>query len=158
MKTREDRGAGDPLLHVFFKQSVRGIDVFGAALRVHMRADGSVVEVSNSTARVGKLAEAAVSGPDAVAAAIRDVRPELAIAPAVLDGPSGGDRVMRFAPGSLKAAPEARLVVFPISGGGRLAWKVTIVPPGLSQKYDVLVDAASGEILYRRNRVRYIEG
>ncbi len=45
-----------------------------------------------------------------------------------------------------------------MSGGGRLAWKVTIVPPGLSQKYDVLVDAATGEILYRRNRVRYIEG
>ena len=158
VKTQEYRGAGDPLLHVLFKQSVRGIDVFGAALRVHMRADGSVVEVSNSTARVGNLAQAAVSGPDAVAAAIRDVRPELASAPVVLDGPTGADRSMRFAAGSLKAAPEARLVVFPMSGGGRLAWKVTIVPPGLSQKYDVLVDAATGEILYRRNRVRYIEG
>ena len=106
MKTREYRGAGDPLLHVFFKQSVRGIDVFGAALRVHMRADGSVVEVSNSTARVRNLAQAGVSGPDAVAAAIRDVRPELAIAPVVLDGPAGADRLTRFARGPLKSASK----------------------------------------------------
>jgi len=160
VKTREERSARDPLVHVFFKQSYRGIDVFGAALHVHMRADGTIIGVSNSTARVRNLAQLGVSGADALAAAIRDVRPELgtAPAPAVLAGPSGADRLTRFAPGPLKAAPEARLVVFPTVGGGRLAWKVTIAPPGLPQKYDVLVDAATGEILYRRNRVRYIEG
>ena len=40
----------------------------------------------------------------------------------------------------------------------RLAWQVVLEPPGLPQKYEVLVDAVTREVLYRRNRVLYADG
>ena len=146
VKVREYRGKADPLVHVFFKQSVSGIDVFGAALHLHLRSDGTIVDVSNTAARVGVLPQARLSAADAVRAAIEDVRPELSFTPTTARGPTGADRQTTFGRGTLKASPDARLVVFPMPGGARLAWKVTIVPPGLPQKYDVLVDAVSREI------------
>jgi subtilase family serine protease len=158
VKTREYRSAGDPLIHVFFKQSVRGVDVFGAALRVHLGQDGTVVEVSNSTTRTGNVPQPRISSADALRAALADIRPELVAAAGIITGPTGASQLTQFAAGPLKTGPEASLVVFPSAGGARLAWKVTIAPGGLPQKYDVLIDAVSGELLYRRNRVRYIEG
>ncbi len=47
----------------------------------------------------------------------------------------------------------ASLVWFAMDGGLRLAWHVELEPEGLPQFYDVLIDAETGELLLRRNRV-----
>jgi subtilase family serine protease len=50
------------------------------------------------------------------------------------------------------------LVWFPIDGGLRLAWHVIVDPDAPDARYDVLIDAESGELLLRRNRVFSTEG
>ena len=38
------------------------------------------------------------------------------------------------------------------------AWRVLVEPAGFPQAYDMLVDAGTGEVLYRHNRVYYADG
>ena len=49
-------------------------------------------------------------------------------------------------------------VWFPIDGSVRLAWHVEIEPDGTPQFYDVVIDAQNGDLLLRRNRVKYDNG
>jgi Fungalysin metallopeptidase (M36) len=45
-----------------------------------------------------------------------------------------------------------------MDGGARLAWHVEIEPDGAPQFYDMLIDARTGELLLRRNRVLDADG
>ncbi len=158
VKTREYRSHDDPLVHVTFAESAGGVEVLGAMLAIHMTPDGAIVSISNSTVPLGAVPEASLPADTAVQAAIADVRPDLVGVPAILSGPSGADRHTRYAGNGFASAIDVRLVIFPLSGGAHPAWRVTLEPPGLPRKYDVYVDAVTGEVLARHNRVLYIDG
>jgi subtilase family serine protease len=160
VKVREYESHGEKIRHVLFEQQVDGIPVFDGLIGVHVDESGRVVFVSNgaladvrSSARGPRLA-----AEDAIRAAAADVRPELAIEPRLLLGPSGRDRRAMFARGPLKREIDARLVYFPAHPRPRLAWRMVLEPEGFPQAYDILVDAENGQVLYRRNRVHYADG
>ncbi|MGH9576114.1 MAG: PepSY domain-containing protein, partial [Terriglobales bacterium] len=60
----------------------------------------------------------------------------------------------------LRASSSAGLEVryHPLTGGARLAWNVFLEPEGFPQAYETLVDATTGQVLYRRNTYNYAEG
>ena len=68
---------------------------------------------------------------------------------------SGG---ARFARGQFRRDLLASLTWLPVDGALRLAWHVTVEPDSESELYDVLIDATTGEVLLRRNRVHFAEG
>jgi subtilase family serine protease len=128
---RDYASASTGLRHVTFAQSFDGLPVFGAALSLHVADDGTIVRVTSSAARgANRNRGAAVSAAAAVAAAADDVSPGMAR-------------------GGITPAREW----FAIDGGVRLVWHVALEPAPQSQFYDVLIDATSGELLLRRNRV-----
>jgi len=158
-RAHESASAADPLVHVTFRQTAGGLRVFGAAVRVHLTRSGEVVGVATSAAATRGERAAPTLGPEAaVEAATAHVRPELAATRRVIDGPSGPSQRTRFERGPFRSDVEAELVLFPVPDGVRLAWHVVLEPAGIPQKYDVLVDASTGELLYRRNRVLYADG
>ncbi len=157
-KSREYRGRNERVLHLEFDQSIDGIGVFGGRLQLHLSPDGEILRVANTTIAGGDVPQAQISAEDAVRAAIGTTRPELAFGPTALRASSGKDRRTTFGRGPFKSDIDANLVVFPTATGNRLAWSVVLEPPGLPQKYQILVDAVTGELLYRRNLVFYADG
>ena len=66
----------------------------------------------------------------------------------VCSGPSGARRTTDFAGGE-----QARLTLFGAAGGPRLAWRVDYEAT-TREHYDGIVDASTGRLLWRANRVK----
>jgi hypothetical protein len=123
------------LRHITFAQSIDGIPVFDGIVTLHTRDDGAIVRMTSSAGRsAGRQRLAGI--PEARAAAI-----------AAIDIPP-----------PFRQNAVAGQVWFPTDGQLRLAWHVVVEPERPDQLYDVLVDALSGQLLLRRNRVRYADG
>jgi subtilase family serine protease len=145
------------LRHVTFAQALDGLPVFGAVITMHIAQDGTVVRVTSSAARGdGRNRAMAVSADRAAAAAAADVSPGSGFVPNRLANP--GDGRARFARGPFGRDVLASLEWFAMDGGARLAWHVELEPEPGQQFYDMLIDAASGELLLRRNRVLDADG
>jgi subtilase family serine protease len=156
---REYTTARTGLRHVTWTQVVDGIPVFDAVVTVHVGPDGSIHRVTSSAGRTSmRQSAAAIAAEDAVRLAAVHVRPELTLTPARVRGPAGRTRATSFARGPFAQDIEADLTYFPFSGQLRLAWRVALEPEGFPQAYDLLIDAESGQLLYRRNRVVYANG
>ena len=141
---------------VMFAQMVDGVPVFDAVVAVHVAASGDIVRVTSSAGRTeGRRRAAQVSVEQAVVAAAANIRPELPFSPTPVTDASGG---ARFARGQFRRDLLASLTWLPVDGALRLAWHVTVEPDSESELYDVLIDATTGEVLLRRNRVHFAEG
>jgi subtilase family serine protease len=147
------------LRHLIFSQSFDGIPVFDGIVSMHVDTRGNIERISSSAGR-GSARRSGVVTPAGQAAAIAagNIRPDAAFAPAVVEGPAGPRSRSRFAKGRFLKDLTAELTWFPMDGGLRLAWHVEVEPDGVPQVYDVLVDAETGEVLLRRNRVLYTDG
>jgi Fungalysin metallopeptidase (M36)/CARDB/Fungalysin/Thermolysin Propeptide Motif len=146
------------LRHVTFSQSIDGIPVLGAVVTVHIARNGEVVRITSSAARGADRRQNLLIPADVAAAtAAADVSPTTPFVPSRLGG-SGGSNVARFARGFFKSDVTASLVWFAMDGGVRLAWHVEVEPEGPSQYYDLVIDAETGALLLRRNRVLDADG
>lgn len=115
--------------HVWLQQRVDGIEVFGGLLGVTVDRLGRVVWSGGSLwPDVGDPIESRLTSEEAVAA-----------------GATSPDNEVRV---------EPRKVIFPLPGSeGRMAW-FTVVDKGPDAQFETVVDAVTGEILYRRNQVQ----
>ena len=136
-------GGGD--VHLQWEQLYRGIPVFGPGLRANVAADGQLINVGE-----GALPDPGVSSVDprlsaldALLAAARAAN--AAVAPGHPSAPEGNARTTTFTSGD-----RASLTLF---GGDRLAWRV-LLRADPTHVYDAVVDADSGESLYRVNLVK----
>jgi hypothetical protein len=135
--------------HLQWEQYYRGIPVFGPGLRANVDADGRLLNVGDGAQPDPAAAsiEPRLSALDALLAAGRAAG--IPVVPGSPDGSGQPDRATSFANGQ-----RASLTIF---GGDRLAWRV-LVRGGARQAYDAVVDANSGETLYRVSLVRQATG
>jgi len=140
---------------VTFAQMVDGVPVYEAVVTIHIDRAGDIVRVTSSAGRTSGRRGGQIAAEQAVTAAATNIRPELRFA-AIRVGNAGGDAV--FARGRFRQDLTASLTWLPVDGVLRLAYHVTVEPESDSELYDVLVDAATGEVLLRQNRVRFIDG
>ena len=156
---RDYVSASNGVRHVVFQQSIDDIAVFDGVVSVHIDRDGRVVRVTSGAGRASQRSAAVlIPVEEAAARAAANIRPEQPFA-AVRRGGAGGPRQnARFARGPFLREMTSELTWLPVDGGLRLAWRLDIEPDGEPQLYDVLVDAQTGEVLVRRNRVRYADG
>ena len=141
---------------VAFAQNVDGVPVFDAVVALHLDRSGEIVRITSSAGRTGGRQRAAqVAAEQAAIAAAANVRPELTFAPTPV-ATATGER--RFARGQFRSDLIASLTWLPVDGVLRLAWQVSVEPESDSEAYDVLIDAMTGDVLLRRNRVHFAEG
>jgi Ca2+-binding RTX toxin-like protein len=134
--------------HLMWAQMSGGLMAVGNDLRANVARDGRLVNVLGSPvpdlrapAGAGRLGAA-----DAVNATLRSVgRPARALRTVSIA--RGAQRATRFAGGH-----DARLALFYDGKATRAAWNVT-ARAGAGEIYSSLVDAASGAILFRANKV-----
>jgi subtilase family serine protease len=140
--------------HVVFGQSIDGIPVMDAEIQVHLDDADRAVRIMSSAARAqNRRGNRLLSASQAAVAAAANVRPAIAFSPA-LTGPQPQNGA-RYARGPFKRDIVVTPVWFPMNDGLRLAWRVELEPDGDPQFYDVVVDAESGEVLLRRNKILY---
>jgi extracellular elastinolytic metalloproteinase len=134
--------------HLVWEQVSRGIPLFGNGLYASVTSDGHLVNVQG--APVSDLrapaAPARLSARDALDRTFRSVgRP--APSARVLSLARGAERTTRFSGGH-----RAGLVLLYDGGAARLAWNV-LARAGTGEIYGAAVDAMTGALLYRANRV-----
>jgi extracellular elastinolytic metalloproteinase len=141
--------------HLHWAQTARGIPAFDNDLRASVTADGRLINVLGSplpdlAERAAGLAPA-LDATGGVRAALRSVGRDLRSPHPVARG-RGPKRVTRFAGGH-----RAGLVFF--HRGGELAqgWDVTAYADA-DEVYSTIVDAVSGEVLRRANKVEAATG
>lgn len=159
VRGREYSSFNENITHLVLDQVSGGIRVFEADLRFHLNRAGQIVWISSSA--IPNPAPAAgpqLSSAQAIQAAAADIRPELRFQPQLKSGPEGPDQASVFDRGSLLSDITARLVLFPTREATRLAWQLYLEPLGYPQAYSILVDAATGVVLYRRNIYQYADG
>ena len=122
--------------HLFYLQSINGVPVFGNGLKANVARSGRLINIlgsplaSNSTA----TSSPGISSGEAVAAAKRDA--------GLLTVPLRSDSASR--------------TYFRTVDGTRLAYQTTVGSG--AEMYHSVVDANSGQILYRRSLVNYANG
>ena len=117
----------DGVTHLTWYQTDQGIHSYDTFLSVNVAADGSIVNVTGSPVHDLSVpsADPALSRADGAAAAADDIG-------------NGSD------------AAATALVIFAAPAGDRLAWRSTVTADdGLM--YDVVVDAATGDLLARHS-------
>jgi PKD repeat protein len=139
-----------------YRQLDAGREVHGSSLLVVLDQQRRITFVGGNLApSLGEASAPALTAAEAVARAALNVSPQPL--PALNRLPSQGDSA-RFdntlALPALESAPavEAELVTVPTASGGRTAWKVQ-AEVASNADYEVLVDATTGDVLYRQNQV-----
>lgn len=125
--------------HVLYQQSLAGHPVYGAYLSLHFDRNGQIQVVHNRTRPRLRLAT------------------EVASITAVEAVQRARAAIQFGAPRASNPAPD--LVVLPLAGDvGRLAWRVMISAAQPQGDWEVLVDAASGDVIKRYNRLVLARG
>ena len=140
--------SGSGAVHIQWEQSYRGIPLFGSGLSANVDAHGRLINIGGAPRP--DLAVASVdphlSALDALLAAGRDAG--VAVVPGRPSATGSSDRLTTFSAGH-----RASLTLF---DGQRvkLAWRL-LLRGDADQVYDAVVDAQTGETLYRASLVRH---
>src|SRR3954451_2322880 len=131
-----------------YRQFAAGIPSFDGGLRVAVDSAGRVTSVSGPVQPPLSLPSAvpALSAADAMRRLMASVGVRRAVR--VASGPAGPTRSTEFTSGE-----RASLVAFAEGTSARLGWQLDL-RAGPAAHYAAVVDAASGRILYRANRVK----
>ncbi len=125
--------------HLVYQQTLAGRPVYGAYLSVHLDSAGHIQAVHNRSLPGLRL--------EAIA-------PQISAVEAVQQARAA---IQFGAPRASSPAPE--LVVLPMADDmGRLAWRVMIAAAQPQGDWDVLLDAGSGQVIKRYNRLVLARG
>jgi extracellular elastinolytic metalloproteinase len=138
--------------HVWWRQVVGGIPVFGNGLKANVAADGRLINIVGSPlATLGGAASApALTAEEALAQTRRDAG--AAVAPLASTKKNDARRSTTFVTGE-----KAGLTIFATANGNRLGWDL-LVAPDASSLYRQVVDAQTGAILFRQSLVQSSTG
>ena len=138
--------------HIWWRQVVNGIPVFGNGLKANVTADGRLINLVGSPLATlsGAAASPAISAEQALAQTRRDAG--AAVVPLGATKKNDARQSTEFVTGE-----TAALTVFATSKGNRLGWDLLVQPAGDSM-YRQVVDAQTGVILYRQSLVNSATG
>ncbi len=150
--TREDVTRHSGMHTLVWNQEVEGIPLFKTILKANVTQQGELVTLNDHFVTDPKpnRAEPAISASRAIALAAASVESSVAKSGIVPhDAARGPERHQRFkAPGLSDAS--AQLTYLPMNESEvRLGWDVTLFDIATNEMFRTVVDAASGEVLYR---------
>jgi extracellular elastinolytic metalloproteinase len=133
--------------HLSFQQLHAGIPVFGNGLKANVSRTGRLISVQGSPLATmsGLSAAPAISATAARAAALRNAEGKVRASAA--SASRDAQRTTKFSSGD-----QASLVYFRTVTGTRLAWQTQVAPTS-AELYTSVVDAVTGQVLYRRSLV-----
>ncbi|HYE61800.1 MAG TPA: M36 family metallopeptidase [Phycisphaerales bacterium] len=157
--SRDYRTQHNGVRHLTFTQQINGVDLFQAELRANVMPDGRLINIG-STMLPRPAADFAVKAPtltdaQAIDAAARHAGVPLTT-PCTPRTDAQGPNQKRLWNNSPDLRPDepvtTELLYFAATRDDiRTAWKVVIPVKGIGHTYDVIVDANTGELLWRHD-------
>ncbi|NOT48822.1 MAG: hypothetical protein HOP17_13865, partial [Acidobacteria bacterium] len=136
---------------VEYEQEINGIPVFRGSIKAAYTKSGELMRVINNFAPgldYGSLSTDFKDPADALAAAAGYINYDLSPTEAAIDANRTDGQKAVFGIGEW--SPKAEKIYFPTEPGIAVpAWRVSITQP--QRSYAIIVDAASGELLWRKN-------
>jgi extracellular elastinolytic metalloproteinase len=141
--------------HLSWTQSALGVTLFGNGLKANVTEDGRLISIQGSP--VSGLARMAANASTATALSASEAR--AAAAADVGGAPAAVDRTTLAKSGAVTWANNDYAVPVWFNAGGQLrrAWS-TYVQAGNSLDYQHVIDAETGEVLYRADTVDWDKG
>jgi len=120
--------------HVRFQQYYKGVKVFLSGVDVHMRKGGKINYVTSSYKPLGEI----------------DIRPSVSLEKALAKAMENIGVA-----GELRGDAQAELVIYPTGDRNALSWKLIIPANEPFGTWLVMVDARSGEVLFKQDMLRH---
>lgn len=149
--------------HLTFQQQIDGVDLFGAHLRTSVTSKGEIINISS--AMIPRPVDGFAPSPieisplDAIHAAAENIAVTMTVDPVPLGIGVGAVRKQTWS-----HTPDFRddtaitteLVYFPRTRTDvRSAWSLVLPRKGIGNTYEIIVDATTGEVLRRWNRLHF---
>jgi extracellular elastinolytic metalloproteinase len=148
--TRNHASRSDSLRHLYFRQSVDGIDVFDAMVGVHVDAVGRIQWITTSAMRIANRdVIPAINDDVAVRVAVGEIEPNARFDSRRVTQGRGRERRSRWTRGPFKRDIEARLVYVPTGDRLELGWLVSTLDAD-GQAHEVVVSASAGTLVAHR--------
>jgi len=147
--------------HLTWQQTHDGLDLVGCELRANLTQRNEIINLASDIIPRPEggfvVGPARLSASDAIRIAAANAGVELVTLPRSQGEPAGANRSQTWVCGPEIRADEpvvTHLVLLPMSREDiRIAWAVVVPVPGIGNTYDTIVDAQSGEVLRRYNRL-----
>lgn len=161
--TREDLTGNSGLKTLVWQQELDGIPLFNTIFKANLTKNGEVVTLSShflndpstaakmpATERLAAIAQPAVDAPKAVSLVAASLNDEVSAQEVVAQAAAEGtEQKQRFTAPKLSDT-TAWLTWMPLSADElKLAWDVTTFSLARNEMFRTVVDAKSGEVLYR---------
>src|SRR5262249_23436361 len=146
-------------IHVYLRQTYRGLPVYNTQLHVNVNRDGRLLSLNNSFLPAIARSPGDVTPALDLAAAVQKAAAHIGIpiaeAPARLTEPDGPAQASMVDPRGISRQPiRGRLMWLPVRPGmARLVWNFTIHTKDKQHIYDMTVDAADGKVWTRFDQV-----
>jgi hypothetical protein len=161
--SRDFRTDHNGVRHLSFQQQHDGVDLFKIEMTANVTADGRLINVGGGfvprPAGGFTPPAPAISAAEAIVLAARSVGSPIAAAPEAIEPEAGASRrqVWGKVPGLREEEPVVTQFVYfaRTRENIRPAWTVVIPQRGVGHTYDCVIDAVTGEVLFRTNRLCY---
>jgi extracellular elastinolytic metalloproteinase len=141
------------LTHLYQRQRLAGIEVFGGYLSVSVTPDGRLIGLRNrfvpGLARAANVRTPSISALEAVHAAAEHLGLTLTAPLSVVESRGGPARELVLSDGGISVEPIPAKLVYHSDGlgGARLAWNLFVRPPHQQHWWNLNVDAVDGSVL-----------
>jgi extracellular elastinolytic metalloproteinase len=145
--------AHNGVTHLYLRQRLAGIEVFGGTLNVGVTRDGRLVALRNrfvpGLARVANVRAPAISAIEATRAAAVHLGLKLTQPLSIQEFRGGPAREFVLSNGGVSLDPIPVRLVYHTDGEGsaRLAWNLFVRPPEQQHWWNLNVDAVDGSVL-----------
>ncbi|MFB3894966.1 MAG: M36 family metallopeptidase [bacterium] len=154
--TKNIQTAHNGITNLSYQQFYQGLEVFNAQIRVNLNNAGSIISVSaNHTPNITGSVDAKLSASAAVIAGAKCISDKVSFIPIIKESSQSLNQKTVFESGVFAEDIAADLIVFPLGSTARPAWRMTFVEKDTPNVYLVLIDAETGDLLYRQNLTKY---
>ncbi len=159
--TRDFKTDHNGATHLTYQQQIAGVDLYGCWIQANVARDGALINIeSTMLPRPGEgfaTTSIRLTDLDALKSAAQHCGVTLTCDPEPEgEGQGAGQvRTWKHTPDLRSNDPiETRLVYFPVTRTDiRAAWMVVVPVKGVGHTYDCIVDASTGELLRREDRL-----
>ena len=156
--TSETQSRTSGIQHVYFRQLLNGIEIYGTESSIHLASNGRVISkdskfIKNTSQKRKGSSSPALTAIQAVQAAAGHLNYSLTGSLSVLQGAEGVDRKTLLSDGGISLSPIPARLMYAINDNNELVltWDISIQEKSQQDWWSLRIDANTGEIANQAN-------